>query len=1034
MLKYQLASFDKIVKKRTTSDAITAGAWGFELTKACFVTEIILFLKVLKDIFNVFDKTLLDEITEVQTVFNQMEADVDQYYVDKNAFEIQIKQLSVDNDKLLKQIMSQEIMHIAVSSVDILNVNKSCVDECNNCLELETRLLKKKDLIEKDSVENSDLNAQLQEKVFAIATFNNELRKLRGKNIVDISVSKPSATIAPGMFKLDIEHISRRLKNNKNAHEVYLEKTIENTNTLRGLVECARKQNPSEPLLESACMFTKHVQEFLFYVSKTCPSLTKPCEKLVAVTPMNKDKKVRLVEHVISSSNIAKQTDSFRTKDSDKPLLTSTWVNTTTSASESKPSGNTKKNRISNAHVKHSMKNAKFKSISAICNKFLFNANHDMYVIDYVNDVNPVAPTMAEQRLTRKNELKAYGTLLMTLPDKHQLKFNSHKDAKTLMEAIEKRFRGNTETKKRNKTDLEEYSLDDLFNSLTIYEVEVKSSSSTSTTTQDIVFVSSSNTDITNEPVSAAPSVSAVCTKMPVYSLLNVDFLSNAVIYLFFASQSSSPQLDNDDLKQINADDLKEMDLKWECRSLKDTGRNGAAEPQRRSVPVETTTSNALVFQYDDVEKTEEVKDDAKILSLLPTSSNLSVSSGMVINFKKIDTSLIGTVKDATDAEISSLLYIKIQYEVPHTYTYNNFTSSICLHHSTNTSTTINNTNSYTPITTDASTITTAVPESDALTIVYLRVAKLEKDVSELKNIDPSDETIATLKSQVSTVVDNYLGSKLGDALQKALQKHSKDLIQTHSVKPTSKSSKIQTPTNNLEQRSKKSASGILKIKKEQAEKQKIPKYTIKSIHDDNDDDDDEDPSAGPNQGKKIKRRRTKESESLKKPSSTKETPKGKALSKGSKSGKSASAKEPVKELIFKVVVDDDAGEDVVRDDDQPQDTSKPKTDKTSNLEWFKQPPRPLTTDPEWNKRQKFWYTIKKVKDSESYEFLLANKKCIIDVEVFRKSIDICLRVEGVDFIELPNDDDTLTLLIEIGYKGLLHKHTNMFVDHMLQP
>ncbi|GJR47162.1 hypothetical protein Tco_1315265 [Tanacetum coccineum] len=76
-LKYQLASFDKVVKKRTTSDAITAGVWGFEHTKACFVTEIILFLKVLKDTFNAFDKTLLDEITEVQTVFNQMEAVVD---------------------------------------------------------------------------------------------------------------------------------------------------------------------------------------------------------------------------------------------------------------------------------------------------------------------------------------------------------------------------------------------------------------------------------------------------------------------------------------------------------------------------------------------------------------------------------------------------------------------------------------------------------------------------------------------------------------------------------------------------------------------------------------------------------------------------------------------------------------------------------------------------------------------------------------------------------------------------------------------
>nr|GFA86691.1 hypothetical protein [Tanacetum cinerariifolium] len=51
-----------------------------------------------------------------------------------------------------------------------------------------------------------------------------------------------------------------------------------------------------------------------------------------------------------------------------------------------------------------------------------------------------------------KNELKARGTLLMALPDKHQLMFNSHKDAKTLMEAIEKRFRGNTESKKVQKT------------------------------------------------------------------------------------------------------------------------------------------------------------------------------------------------------------------------------------------------------------------------------------------------------------------------------------------------------------------------------------------------------------------------------------------------------------------------------------------------------------------------------------------------------------------------------------------------------
>nr|GEU84290.1 hypothetical protein [Tanacetum cinerariifolium] len=60
----------------------------------------------------------------------------------------------------------------------------------------------------------------------------------------------------------------------------------------------------------------------------------------------------------------------------------------------------------------------------------------------------PVAPTTTKQRLARKNKLKDRGTLLMALPDKHQLKFNIYKDAKTLMEAIEKWFGGNKETKK----------------------------------------------------------------------------------------------------------------------------------------------------------------------------------------------------------------------------------------------------------------------------------------------------------------------------------------------------------------------------------------------------------------------------------------------------------------------------------------------------------------------------------------------------------------------------------------------------------
>ncbi|GJZ39967.1 hypothetical protein Tco_0586530 [Tanacetum coccineum] len=83
---------------------------------------------------------------------------------------------------------------------------------------------------------------------------------------------------------------------------------------------------------------------------------------------------------------------------------------------------------------------------------------------------------------------------------------------------------------------------------------------------------------------------------------------------------------------------------------------------------------------------------------------------------------------------------------------------------------------------------------------------------------------------------------------------------------------------------------------------------------------------------------------------------------------------------------------------------------------------------------QQFWYTIKKVQDIDSYEFLLANKKCSVNAKVFRTILNIYPRVEGVDFTDVSDDDTALTFLIDLGYKGLLNRHTNMFVDHMHQP
>nr|GEY89253.1 hypothetical protein [Tanacetum cinerariifolium] len=194
-------------------------------------------------------------------------------------------------------------------------------------------------------------------------------------------------------------------------------------------------------------------------------------------------------------------------------------------------------------------------------------------------------------------------------------------------------------------------------------------------------------------------------------------------------------------------------------------------------------------FVQDD-EKTEEVKNDAKKAELPPTSSSLSVSLGFVDQFRKLssDTSLIGIVKDTIDAKINSLLDIKIQSEVLHVQSSSILTVPVLVISEPSVLTPLKETPSVAlvtslpppsvstippvplqknkpiptpPIKTKALTITTVVPEFDALSAVQLRVAILEKVVSKLKKINHSTEALTTLRSHVPTIVDKYLGTNL---------------------------------------------------------------------------------------------------------------------------------------------------------------------------------------------------------------------------------------------------------------------------------
>ncbi|GJX61570.1 ribonuclease H-like domain-containing protein [Tanacetum coccineum] len=198
-------------------------------------------------------------------------------------------------------------------------------------------------------------------------------------------------------------------------------------------------------------------------------------------------------------------------------------------------------------------------------------------------------PTTGEDKLTRKNELKVRGTLVMALPNEHQLKFNSYKNAKSLMEAIEKRFGGNKESKKVQKTLLKQQyenfngnsseGLDQIYDRLQklINQLEIHRE----TISQEDLNLN------TNEAVKTAHGVSAANSKDNASTLPNVNSLRDGL-------KVADGNADNES-KEISQEDRKEF---RECMAPKHQD-NRKKEITRRTMPVEETTSNALVSQCD---------------------------------------------------------------------------------------------------------------------------------------------------------------------------------------------------------------------------------------------------------------------------------------------------------------------------------------------------------------------------------------------------------------------------------------------------
>ncbi|GJR83854.1 putative ribonuclease H-like domain-containing protein [Tanacetum coccineum] len=118
----------------------------------------------------------------------------------------------------------------------------------------------------------------------------------------------------------------------------------------------------------------------------------------------------------------------------------------------------------------------------------------------------------------------------------------------------------------RNKPDIDEIDIDDLYNNLRVYEDELKRSSGSNSASQNLAFLSSENTGGTNE-VSTASGDFGVSTAGGINQVPSTP-CAHDVAYSFLAQPTTSPQLENEDFQQMDGDDLEELDLRWQVAML----------------------------------------------------------------------------------------------------------------------------------------------------------------------------------------------------------------------------------------------------------------------------------------------------------------------------------------------------------------------------------------------------------------------------------------------------------------------------------
>ncbi|GJZ53342.1 hypothetical protein Tco_0608227 [Tanacetum coccineum] len=209
-------------------------------------------------------------ICKLKDIIKSMREKSKEENVNYDYCELETKNVELENSvaKLLSENehLCKEINHVKqVFKVQFDSIKKTRVRTKEHSDSLIDKLNLK-------SAENEDLKAQIQDKVFVITSLKNDLRKVKGKEIVDIAAQIPSAnTIVPGMFKLDLEPLAPRLLQNREAHIDYLKYTQEQADILWEIVEQAKAKQPLDNELDFACKHAQRIQESNCLCSRYMP-------------------------------------------------------------------------------------------------------------------------------------------------------------------------------------------------------------------------------------------------------------------------------------------------------------------------------------------------------------------------------------------------------------------------------------------------------------------------------------------------------------------------------------------------------------------------------------------------------------------------------------------------------------------------------------------------------------------------------------------------------------------------------------------